>query len=242
MENLPIYISIIFFLTTGLAMLLLYKASHQSKAMILLMSLWLAGQSMLALSKFYTVTNSFPPRMLLLVLPPLLLIVALFFTSKGRKFMDNMDLKILILLHVVRIPVELVLFWLFLNKAVPELMTFEGRNFDILAGLTAPLIYYFGFVKKQLSNKIILAWNFICLGLLVNIIVHGILSVPTPFQKFGFDQPNIALLHFPFVWLPGIIVPMVLFSHLATIRQLFNKRTKTTANKILPKAGFTHYY
>jgi hypothetical protein len=37
---------------------------------------------------------------------------------------------------------------------------------------------------------------------------------------FAFDQPNIAVLYFPFNWLPSCIVPLVLLSHLAAIRQL----------------------
>jgi len=99
-------------------------------------------------------------------------------------------------------------------------MTFEGRNFDIISGLTAPIIFYFGFIKKTLSNKILLIWNFICMGLLINIVTIAVLSAPFSFQKIAFDQPNIALLYFPFIWLPCCIVPVVLFSHLAAVRQL----------------------
>ena len=129
-------------------------------------------------------------------------------------------------MHIVRVPVELILYWLFLNKVVPQLMTFEGRNFDIAAGLTAPLVYYFGFIKKSLSKKIIIAWNFICLALLLNIVVNAVLAAPTFFQQFAFDQPNIAILYFPFNLLPAVVVPLVLLSHLAAIRQLLNKQVQ----------------
>lgn len=131
------------------------------------------------------------------------------------------------MLHTVRVAVELVLFGLFTQQAVPELMTFAGRNFDILAGLTAPLVFYLGFVKKTLNRKIILIWNFICLGLLLNIVIHAILATPTPLQQFAFDQPNVAVFYFPFVWLPAGVVPLVLLAHLAVIHQLFSEKTKT---------------
>src|SRR5687768_16392808 len=98
-------------------------------------------------------------------------------------------------------------------------MTFEGNNFDIISGCTAPLIFYLVFFSKKLGHKALLAWNFICLGLLVNVLVIAILSAETPFQKLAFDQPNIGVTFFPFIWLPCIIVPIVLFSHLAAIRQ-----------------------
>jgi hypothetical protein len=48
-----------------------------------------------------------------------------------------------------------------------------------------------------------------------------------PFQQFAFDQPNIAVLYFPFIWLPSCVVPLVLLSHLAAIRQLSNYGKKT---------------
>ena len=103
-------------------------------------------------------------------------------------------------------------------------MTFEGRNPDIFSGLTAPFIYYFGYVKQKLSRSILLFWNFLCLGLLANIVLNAIFAFPGPIQKYAFDQPNIAVMYFPFIWLPCCIVPLVLFSHLVTIRQLFLKK------------------
>ena len=139
-------------------------------------------------------------------------------------------MKYLTLLHTIRILVELVLFWLFLHKFAPQIMTFEGRNFDIISGLTAPFIFYFGFIKRTLPNKILLLWNFISIGLLINIVTIAVLSAPFSFQKLAFDQPNIALMYFPFIWLPCCIVPVVLFSHLAAMRQLLSTTRKSTAN------------
>ena len=106
-------------------------------------------------------------------------------------------------------------------------MTFEGRNFDLFSGITSPLIIYFGYIKLKIKKQFILFWNVICLILLLNIIVNGLLSSPSPIQKFAFDQPNIAILYFPFVWLPVFIVPIILFGHLVSIRQLiFNIESK----------------
>jgi hypothetical protein len=165
---------------------------------------------------------------MLLLLPPLLLIIGLFATSKGRRYLDNLDVKDLTILHAIRVPVEVVLFWLYTHRAIPELMTFEGRNYDIISGLTAPFIYYFGFIRKTLNNRFILVWNFICLGLLINIVVNALLSAPFPFQQFAFDQPNVGVLFFPFNWLPSFVVPVVLLSHLAAIRKLLNARNKVS--------------
>jgi hypothetical protein len=222
MNNLPIYISIIFTATTLLTIALFYKAANNSTTVLLILIGWVILQTVLGLSGFYVNTTALPPRFIFLAAPALLLIAVIFISNKGKQFIDGLSTKYLTILHIVRIPVELVLLWLFLNKTVPQLMTFEGRNFDIAAGITAPVIYYFGFIKKRLSKKIILLWNFICLALLINIVVNAVLSAPTPIQQFAFEQPNIAVLYFPYNLLPAVIVPLVLFSHLASIRQLLH--------------------
>ncbi len=226
MENLPIYIGLVFGFTTFLSVIFFYKATGNSRMTWQILLAWLIVQTVIGMSGFYTVTSGFPPRFLFLLLPPFLFIIALFTTTKGKQYLDTLDIKTLTLLHTIRIPVELVLFWLFVHKTVPELMTFEGRNFDILSGLSAPFIYYFGYVKRILSNKILLLWNFICLALLLNIVINAILSAPFPFQQFAFEQPNIAVLYFPFNWLPSCVVPLVLLSHLTAIRQIINAKNK----------------
>ena len=220
MDGLPVYISFVFVVTVLLSIYFFYRACNKSIEATLLVFVWTAAQGFIALSGFYTDSNSIPPRLFLAVIPPLLLLAFLFFSRFGKGFIANLNPAYLCLIHTVRIPVELVLFWLFLEKKVPELMTFEGRNFDILSGLTAILIYYFGYKQNKLSRKILLIWNFICLALLANIVIHAVLSAPFPFQQFAFEQPNIAVLYFPFEWLPACVVPIVLFAHLASIKQL----------------------
>lgn len=158
--------------------------------------------------------------MMALLAPPMLCIVILFIRAKGRNYIDTLNTEWLNWLHTVRVPVEICLLLLFNAGLVPKLMTFEGINFDIISGLSAPLVVYYGYRRKTWSKNILLTWNIICLALLFNIAYHGILSVPTPFQRFGFEQPNIGLTYFPYVLLPGLIVPAVLFAHLVSIRQL----------------------
>ena len=228
LPNLPTYIPVIFGLTTITTLVFLVftvkgSRDYGAKAPIILVGalLWLALQMILSLNGFYSSnTTSVPPRALLQVLPALVLILVLFRTQKGKSFIDSLPLSSITYTNVVRVPVEFVLYWLFLNGAVPELQTFSGINFDILAGITAPFIAYFGLQRKMLSNRGLLIWNIVGLCLLLWIITIALLSAPLAFQQLAFDQPNIAVLYFPFVWLPGFVVPVVLFGHLVSIRQL----------------------
>lgn len=223
MQNLPFYVHATFIATVIAAYLLIAKASNFKIPFIIVIAIWSVIQSIVALTGFYTPSASNLPRFPLLVLPPMLFIVYTMTTKKGKLFLQSFDLKSLIIFHSIRVPVELVLYWLFVYKTIPGLMTFEGRNFDILSGLSAPVIYYLAFIKNQLGTKVLITWNVICLALVMNVVVHSVLSSPTPFQQFAFDQPNIGLLYFPFVLLPTFLVPAVILSHVSAIQQLLNK-------------------
>jgi hypothetical protein len=222
LKHPPTGVAILFLLTTLFTLWFLYKSS-KSIPLIIGSILWMVVQAIIGHSNFYLDATRIPPRPFLLVGPPLLFIIILFSTKKGRAFIDSFDEKWLTYLHSVRIPVEVTLLFLYLNNLIPQLMTFEGRNFDILSGISAPIVAYFGYTKKSLSKKTLLAWNFICLGLLFNIVINALLSMPTIFQKQGFDQPNTGLLFSPYLFLPCFIVPAVLLSHLVCIRKLIIK-------------------
>lgn len=214
METLPFYIPLGFIATTLLAFWALYRASGNKPSLLLVTSAWLLLQGILTWAGFYQVFGTRPPRFVLLALPPVVMTTMLFATAKGRAFLDSFDMKTLSLVHIVRVPVELILFALSVHHAVPRLMTFEGGNLDILSGISAPLIWYFGYQKQKISHGWLIAWNLICIGLLFNIVARALLSL----------SPSLALVHFPYSWLPGFVVPAVLLAHLVALRQLFKNK------------------
>lgn len=230
LQSVPASLVLLFGATTVVTLLLFLNAVRNAgwiswKIPALLIG-WLAFQAALSLNGFYyTNPSEFPPRFPVLILIPFLVILLLITTSKGRQFIDSLPLEKLTMLHIVRIPVELTLFGLFLHHAVPELMTFEGRNPDIFSGLTAPIVLWLFFRKGKIHQTGLLIWNLVCLGLLINIVINAIFSAPFAFQKQAFDQPNIAVLFFPFSLLPSFVVPVVLFCHLASIRQLITGKS-----------------
>jgi len=221
LTNLPDSIIVIFLLTVILAFLLFINAVRNKATAAVVLIIWLAATGILSFKKVFQDTSTIPPRLMIVIAPAILFIILLLITQSGRRFTDSIDLKKLTLVHIVRVPVEITLFMLSTHKLIPELMTFAGRNFDILSGISAPIVYFVCFKDSRLKNrKLLLIWNFVCLGLLLNIVINALLSAPFPFQQFAFDQPNVVILYFPFTWLPCFIVMIVLYSHLAAIRQL----------------------
>lgn len=229
--NLPFYIVVIFIVTTlltvGIFQYAAKRGSYNSRTanfLNFILPFWLILQATLAVTGFYQFTDSTPPRLIAFaIFPATILIIGLFIFS--REFIDKLPLKILTALHLIRIPVEVVLLWLFQNGQVPQVMTFEGRNFDILSGITAPIIAWFAFRNGETNKRLLIIWNIFALVLLINIVAHAALSLPSLLQQLSFEQPNRAVLYFPFIWLPSTIVPIVLFCHLASIYKLLQKKT-----------------
>ena len=220
MENIPTYVNLLFGMTVIGTIIWFYFAT-KSKAFLFFAIGWTILQSALGLSGIYQNTQTIPPRLMLFgIFPTLVFITATFLTVKGRKFIDNINLQTLTYFHSIRIPVEIVLALLFHQGVVSVYMTFEGTNFDLFSGITAPIVGYFTFRTTNGNKKLLFLWNLICLFLLLNVVITAVFALPSPFQKFAFGQPNIAVLHFPFNLLPTIVVPTVLFGHLAAIRRL----------------------
>lgn len=233
--TVPLFIAVLFIVITIIALVLFYRiiknssdrtTQKKAKPIVIGIILWLIIQGVLAFTGVYASQLGSTPPMLFRFgfLPVLLLFLYLFISKNGRAFLDTLPLKQLAYLNVIRFPIEIGLYLIYLYGAIPRLMTFEGGNLDILSGLSAPVIVYLMFTKQTLKPKLFLLWHFICLALLANIVTRALLSAPFPFQQLAFDQPNIAILHFPFIWLPTFMVMAVLFGHLTSIRKLLLKR------------------
>ncbi len=212
---------IVFMLVVVAAGVLLIQAAPQHKQWVTrVLGFLILAQSGAAFSGFYLDSQSMPPRFALAILPSVIIIVGLFTFKKGKEFLDALDLRFLLMIHFLRIPVEWCLYDLYQQAMIPEIMTFEGRNFDILIGISAILIYLITYTFKRYNRALLIVWNVTGMIFLLNIVVHAILSVQSPIQQFGFEQPNRAVLEYPFVLLPAVVVPLVMLSHLVSLRKL----------------------
>ncbi|WP_281612671.1 hypothetical protein [Flammeovirga sp. SubArs3] len=228
-ENLPNWIDLTFIVTCILTIILFHFSNGKPKKLTLLIIVWSTMQSILAYIGFYQITDSIPPRFGLVLIPTTFLIIYGLLSKQQKWIFEKRETKISTFLHSIRLPVEIVLFGLYTHKMIPGLMTFEGRNYDILMGITAPLIGLL-FMKKIISKKALIAWNVVGLILVLFILFNGILSAELPFQQFGFEQPNRGINYFPFVLLPATIVPIVIWTHISDIIKL-RKEIKTTTQQ-----------
>jgi hypothetical protein len=145
----------------------------------------------------------------------------------------------LIGLQSFRILIEIQLLWLFKDGLLPKLLTFEGRNFDILIGLSAPVVAWYVHREHRADRgcpRLVAVWNILGLCLLTNVVVHGILSMPTAFQVFTEPPGNVVMALFPWIWIPTFVVPLAYLLHILSLRREWafrNREYKTRADSSL---------
>lgn len=233
MVSISLLTSLLFTATVVLTVGIFFSAlrstgsnSFAAKFVMFVIPFWMMFQAILGIGGFYQVTETFPPRIVLFgVLPSAIVVFSLLIFAK-ESFVYRLPLSTLTILHIVRILVEYVLHRLRVEGAIPVQMTWEGHNFDILSGISAIFVYLIAFRGGQVKKKLLIVWNFAALGLLAIIVTTAALAVPSPMQQIAFDRPNVGILYFPFVWLPTIVVPIVLFCHLASLSKLFSERPR----------------
>lgn len=230
--DLPAYVSIVFILTALLtvgififAIVRVGLTSWPARFLLAFVLVWMVVTAILAYTGFYQIFDVVPPRTFALGALPFLLLAIVYLLFFRESVLTRLPLTILTLIHAIRIPIEIVLLWLYQSGQVPVEMTFEGRNFDILSGITAPIVYFLAFRGNRPNRPVLILWNLAALALLTNIVTIAILAFPSPFQMVGIDQPNIGVTFFPFIWLPAVIVPIVFFCHVASLWKLIFQET-----------------
>lgn len=186
---------------------------------------WLCIISFLAAEQVFSDFSSMPPRFLFIVLIPLGVILWATLSTSAGEIVSRIPPESILYLQSFRVFVELLLWMLFIQNLIPIQMTFEGYNFDILVGLTAPVIALI--VHRKGSATLLLIWNVFGLCLLINIVTIAVLSTPVPFRVFMNEPANRIVTQFPFVWLPGILVPLAYTLHILSIRQAIGARKAT---------------
>lgn len=165
---------------------------------------------------FYSDFSMFPPRFALAIVPPLILILFTVFTKPVAEILQHLPAKDLLTIQVFRVPVELLLWATFAAGMAPEQVTFEGRNLDVLSGILGPVVGIF-LVRNRTA---IYVYNFISLGLLINIVGVAFLSLPTPLRVFMEEPSSIMVSTFPIIILPAMLVPLAYGLSFLSLRQL----------------------
>jgi hypothetical protein len=161
-----------------------------------------------------------PPGPLYLLGPVVLFMVVFAVRSRaGLRTALALPLALLLGAQAFRVAVELFLHQLWSKGLVPGMMTYEGGNFDIAIGLSAPLLAWLH-ARGRLGTKALLAWNIAGLLTLANVAVRAIFTAPGPLQLIYAEVPNRAVGMFPYIYIAGLFAPLAVLMHVLAIRAL----------------------
>ena len=232
MDNIPSYIpgtfiaiviSVLAFLGYAINQAVTEKKTLAPFISIALLLGWILFVSILTLNDFF-LDYSFPPRLFFFLAVPTGFMVILFAYPKSREFLQRMPLTTLHYIHIVRVPVEMVFWWLSVCLLIPKELTFEGSNLDIISGISAPFAAVFMVGNKSKNRVGAVIWNLLSLGLLIHIVIKAINYSPYFFTPENSEVGNTGIFLFPYILLPTFVVPAILFSHFVSLYQLIFKK------------------
>jgi hypothetical protein len=184
----------------------------------------------LAVRGFFSVAQSVPPRgfVLFLLILGSALVLVVFRINGGLAILKQLPPHYLIFIQSYRIVIELILIMLYNERLIPRELTLEGRNFDILIGLTAPVVGYLVAKKPEVTRTTAIIWNVVGILSLLNIGFIAAFSVPSPFRVFA---TNYLPTYFPGILIPTVIVTFALCFHILSLKQLLHmgKRARKAA-------------
>ncbi len=189
------------------------------------LGVWLVLTAGIASTSFLWQLDAQPPRLFLLVAPTLLGLAVFARSKKAGELLNALSPAWIVGFQAFRVAMEIILWQLFLAGIIPVQMTFEGRNFDILVGLTAPIVAWL-LARKKMPRTALIVWNWVSLAILLNIVIVAVLSTPVPFRVFMNEPANTVILSFPFVWLPTVVVPIAFLGHIASLRMIRIQKLK----------------
>lgn len=189
---------------------------------------WLGLSAALAGSGVLSDFDARPPRLMLVVVVAVALFVAAISNATAARLIAGAPRHWPIALQSMRVVIELGLWSLFALGKLPVHMTFEGRNFDVLVGLTAPVVAL-GVARGWIGTRGAVAWNVASLGLLANIVGIAVTTLPGPLHLDWPGVSNAIVTTPPFVWIPAFFVPVALFGHVLSLRQLLARSARFAA-------------
>lgn len=181
---------------------------------------WLVLLALLASRDVFVDPVRMAPRVAATLLVPLAVGLFLLPTHGVRHYVAATPAAWLVYTQSFRIVMELILFALAVQQRAPELITFGGRNADILIGLTAVPVGYFTVTRRVWPRRVVAIWNVAGILILANVVAHAQLAAPGPYRLFVTEPSTAFLGTFPYIWLPGFLVPLAFWLHAASLLQL----------------------
>ncbi len=187
------------------------------------MSVWLIYVGLMGY--FGVIGNSTmrPPGITFIFGPVIIFLVTFIVRSSAKaRIALAFPLWIILVSQSFRVGVELFLHQLWIEGLAPKMLTFGGANLDIYIGASAPLIAWLS-TKGRGGLRLALVWNLLGLLTLANVVIRAVLTAPGPLNLIHTEVPNLMFGTFPFMFIPGFLVPLAIVLHTLAIRAISSR-------------------
>jgi hypothetical protein len=138
---------------------------------------WMIATWIAASSGVLRQWDALPPPLAFLVAGIVALSAAIAFSPYGNRLATGLPIALLIAVQGFRLPLELAMHEMYERGVMPVQMSYSGRNFDIVTGISAFVVAWL--VAQGLGGRLLITiWNLMGLALLVNVVTIAILSTP----------------------------------------------------------------
>ncbi|GGF35990.1 hypothetical protein GCM10011611_47950 [Aliidongia dinghuensis] len=169
----------------------------------------------------------------LVVVPILILSAFTFLSERQMKRVKEFELLPLISVQALRI-LGVIFVLLFAANRLPGPFAPLAGYGDMSVGILAVPLAWAVASRKTPPRLPIYLWSALGMGDLINALVLGVLSAPSPFQVFK-DGPGSAIMPMlPWILIPGFMVPAFFFLHLVVLAKL-RQREPASSTRLTPK-------
>jgi hypothetical protein len=202
-----------------------YERRRKRRRLVLIFGViftWLSFVSFLSTQNFLNNFSVLPPRISVVFLPPLLAAIIMGKSRAFRGFLTYAPQRWLLLVNIFRAGIGILFYALYRNHVIPIQMTFLGKNLDVYIGVSALLLSFVP-ITNRYSKLLLVIWNVLGLTSLVTLVVLATLSAPFPFHFFNEPEQNTMIAYFPFVLMPGFVIPFYTAIHLFSLNKCLSR-------------------
>ncbi len=175
---------------------------------------------------------SFPPRFVLFMILPAFIFIGVFLSRNRKKqWIQAIPPHWLVAYQLFRVLIETLFVYTVAVGLLHKNVTIEGYNFDMVFAFTAPIVAIITYRSKKVPSVLLQIWNYTGLVVIASIIflfnstiyfpeIYGSHLEPFP-SGFGM---------YPFVLVPGFLMPSAVFIHFLSLVQLKNTKSFTSDN------------
>lgn len=197
------------------------KAKRKKSTLVICLMLWQLYIFALGQTDILS-SYELPPRFAIFLIGPAFLFTGIFiYANRNNTWLHHIPKSWLVYLQSFRILVETLFVFSVTEGVLHTNVTIEGYNFDMILGLTAPVVAFLAFSKNIISEKMVLLWNYLGLVVLASVIFVFLSTVFLP-ELYGSEGSLMPLTFtkYPYTLIAGFLMPVAVFMHVLSIVQL----------------------